>query len=400
MPAIFSTTFGEFAMMARNRSLSCLLVGLALATGAARADTRPPQNLHLVGDHWTPWDPPTTFAEGAQVYTIVRGDTLWDLSNRFYGDPYLWPQLWEANRYILDAHWIYPGDPLVVGFEVTPLEELAGLGEGAAAEPESMFDRESGAPVPLGVESDIYCSGFIAAPGRGFPYQILGSEYQNLGATLTASRRQRRYEADPISAPTAKVNLSAGDVLYLSGGRQAGLNPGTVFTVVEPAQLVSHPDSGAPVGQLYRFVGRVRVLSVQDVTAIAEIVSSCSPIIVGQYLEPFEPQPIPLRRRSPMRGVNDPEPWGSLENGPTIVLADDAVVSLGQDNVVYIDRGAVDDVAPGDMYTIYRRSAAGLPPMVIGELAVLSVHERSALARILESRYAIYVGDRASPKLQ
>lgn len=388
-------------MMARNCSLSGLLVGCALAAGAAWADTRPPQNLHLVGDHWTPWDPPTSFAEGTQVYTIVRGDTLWDLSNRFYGDPYLWPQLWEANRYILDAHWIYPGDPLVVGFEVTPLEQLAGVGEGEAEpEPESMFDRESGAPVPLGVESDLYCSGFIAEPGRSFPYRILGSEYQNLGATLTSSRRQRRYEDDPIAAPTAKYNLSLGDVIYLSGGRQAGLNPGTVFAVVEPAQLVSHPETGASVGQFYRFSGRARVLSVQQESAIAEIVHSCSPIIVGDYLEPFEPQPIPLRRRTPMRGVNDPESWADLEDGPTIVLADDEVVSLGQDNVVYFDRGAVDDVAPGDMYTIYRRSAAGLPAMVIGELAVLSVHERSALARILESRYAIYVGDRLSPKLQ
>ncbi len=384
-------------MMARNPCVSALLVGLALAAGAAWAHT-PPKDLHLVGDHWTPWDPPTSFPEGAQVYTIVRGDTLWDLSSRFYGDPYLWPQLWEANRYILDAHWIYPGDPLVVGFEVTPLEELAEVGEAPAPDPDSMFDRESGAPVPLGVESDIYCSGFIAEPDRRFPYRILGSEYQNLGATLTASRHRRRFEHDPITAPTTKYNLAVSDVIYLSGGRQAGLNPGTLFTVVEPAQMVVHPETAEPVGRLYRFLGRVRVLSVQEDTAIAEIVHSCAPIRVGAYLEPFQPEPIPLRRRTPMRGINDPEPWETLENGPTIVLANDEVVTLGQDNVVFIDRGAVDDVAAGDMYTIYRRSAAGLPPMVIGELAVLSVHERSALARILESRYAIYIGDRASPK--
>jgi hypothetical protein len=390
-------------MMARNRSFSCLLAALALAAGAASADTRPPQDLHLVGDHWTPWEPPTSFPEGAEVYTIVPGDTLWDLSGRYFGDPYLWPQLWEANRYILDAHWIYPGDPLVMGFEVTPLEELAELEEAAAAEEaaaESMFDREAGAPVPLGVESDVYCSGFIADPERSFPYRILGSEYQSLGATLTASRRHRRYEADPVLAPTAKYNLYLSDVVYLSGGRRAGLNPGAVFVVVEPAELVAHPDTGEPVGRFYRYQGRVRVLSVQETTAIAEIVHSCAPVLVGDYLEPFAPQPIPLRRRTPMRGVNDPEPWEALEGGPTIVLADDEVVSLGQDSVVYIDRGAVHDVAPGDMYTIYRRSAVGLPPMVVGELAVLAVHERSAVARILESRYSIYVGDRASPKLQ
>ena len=26
-------------------------------------------------------------------------------------NPYLWPQIWDQNRYITDAHWIYPGDP-------------------------------------------------------------------------------------------------------------------------------------------------------------------------------------------------------------------------------------------------------------------------------------------------
>ncbi len=384
-------------MMARNRLLPCLLAGLTLAAGAAGAAERPPRNLKLVGDHWTPWDPPTSFPEGAQVYTIVRGDTLWDLSNRFYGDPYLWPQLWEANRYILDAHWIYPGDPLVVGFEVTPLEQLAEVEE--EPEPESMFDTDLGAPVPLGVEADVYCSGYIADPGRRFPHRVLGSEYQNLHPTLTAGLRRRVYE-DPLTAPTAKYNLALGDILYLDGGRRAGLGAGSVFAVVAPDQLVHHPDTGEEVGQLYRYLGRVRVLSVQEDTAIAEIVYSCAPINVGALLEPFEPQPIPLRRLTPMRGVNDPEPWESLADGPTIVLASDEIVSLGQNHVVFIDRGETDAVQPGDMYTIYRRHAAGLPAMVVGELAVLSVHERSSLARILESRYAVYVGDRASPKAQ
>jgi hypothetical protein len=50
------------------------------------------------------------------------------------------------------------------------------------------------------------------------------------------------------------------------------------------------------------------------------------------------------------------------------------------------------------MFTIYRKNRDGLPPIVIGELAVLSVHQRSSLAKIIESRYAIFVGDWLSPK--
>jgi hypothetical protein len=385
-------------MKAPNRIAVCLLVGFSWVNVTAGAADGPPKNLKLVGDHWTPWDPPSTFPEGAEIYVIERGDTLWDLSGRFYSDPYLWPQLWERNRYILDAHWIYPGDPLVVGFQVTPLEQLATVQEEAEAEPESMFDTSSDGPVPLGVEADIYCSGFIAEPGRRFDNRILGSEYQNLGPTLTSSRHRRRIFSDPIDAPSSKVGLYTGDIVYLDGGRAAGVAPASTYAVIQPSELVRHPESGALVGQLYRYLGRLRVLSTQESSAIAEIVYACDAINVGAFLEPFEPEPVPLRRLTPMRGVNDPEPWEELANAPTIVFASDDIVSLGQNHIVYIDAGARNAVEAGDMFTVYRRSATGLPPMVIGEVAVLSVHESSAVARILESRYSIYVGDRLSPK--
>jgi len=55
---------------------------------------------------------PATPADAQQIHVIVKGDTLWALAGKFLGNPYLWPQIWEKNQYILDAHWIYPGDPL------------------------------------------------------------------------------------------------------------------------------------------------------------------------------------------------------------------------------------------------------------------------------------------------
>ncbi|MFZ5475942.1 MAG: LysM peptidoglycan-binding domain-containing protein, partial [Myxococcota bacterium] len=43
-------------------------------------------------------------------YVIQPGDTLWDISTRFLGDPYEWPELWSINEYITNPHWIYPGN--------------------------------------------------------------------------------------------------------------------------------------------------------------------------------------------------------------------------------------------------------------------------------------------------
>jgi hypothetical protein len=99
-----------------------------------------------------------------------------------------------------------------------------------------------------------------------------------------------------------------------------------------------------------------------------------------------------------MRPVNYPTEAARLAGAPTIIWSKDDIVSLGEDHVVFIDRGADADVTPGDVYTIYRLNRPGLPPVVLGELAVLSVHSKSSVAKIVRSRYEIFVGDRLEVK--
>jgi len=375
------------------------------------AADQPPRNLHVVDGHWTAWEPPAP-PPGAQVHIIQRGDTLWDLAARFYNDPYLWPQLWERNRYILDAHWIYPGDPLVLGPEVAPVETLAG-GVGEEPLPEEPVDQAppmeevltsgaaASAPVPLGAESDIYCTGYVGEPEEGFAHVIIGSEFEAMLPSIQGMAPRGHKGGDlgrSFGPKTVKYNLATGDILYISGGRAEGLSPATVFTVVAPGRPIIHPLTGGVFGRYYSYRGRVRILSVQETTAIAEIVHTCDPVLVGQFLMPFEPEPVPLDRVTAMRPVNFPANPESLQEAPVILTSDDDIVSLGQDHVVHIDQGSDQDVTPGDVYTIYRMNRPGLPPVVLGELAVLSVHPRSSVAKIIRSRYPIYVGDRLERK--
>lgn len=392
--------------MTELRGFVAILSTVLLAAVSAAAADRPPRDLHMVGDHWTAWDPPTSFPEGATVYTIVSGDTLWDLAARYYGDPYLWPQLWEQNRYILDAHWIYPGDPLLIDVEVTTADEYAesvadSAGPAApGAEPEDPFrgiltaDQVAGPPVPLGAESDVYCSGYLGPPDEEFPYALIGSEHGALRPRLGPSPGTGYATTFESNVETVRFDLATGDVVYLDGGRVAGLEPGQVLEAVLPADLVTHPlDHRRVVGRYYDTRGRVRVLSVQEETAIGEILEACGPINVGFRLRPFEIQPVPLGRTTRMRPLNFPVPEEALADAPAIVWSEDRFVSMGQGNLVYIDRGAAQDVLPGDVFTIYRRNQEGLPPVVLGELAVLSVEQETALGRIMESRYVVYVGD-------
>lgn len=53
----------------------------------------------------------TAFAAGT-THLVVSGDTLWDITGRYLGDPFQWPTVWKKNPQIADAHWIYPGDTI------------------------------------------------------------------------------------------------------------------------------------------------------------------------------------------------------------------------------------------------------------------------------------------------
>ena len=64
-----------------------------------------------IADHWSPYDYPKQIPEGVQFHIVVDGDTLWGIAQQYFQNPFLWPQIYQANTYIQDPDLIYPGDP-------------------------------------------------------------------------------------------------------------------------------------------------------------------------------------------------------------------------------------------------------------------------------------------------
>jgi LysM domain len=56
-------------------------------------------------------------ADTPQTYTVVKGDTLWDIAGQFLAEPWMWPQVWQANPQIDNPDLIYPGDVIELVFE-------------------------------------------------------------------------------------------------------------------------------------------------------------------------------------------------------------------------------------------------------------------------------------------
>jgi hypothetical protein len=359
-----------------------LLVALPLL-----AQTAPPSDLRLVRGHWTAYSPPdpAVYPPGSEVHIIERGDTLWDLARRYYGDPYLWPQLWENNTYITDAHWIYPGDPLLIRREGV-------VGEIPVAEIEAIFEEEPAfgfvddgetlIPFALGHLSDVYCFGYLGHVDEPYPNRIAAFE-----DTETRHIPMALYQ---------EIGVTVDDIVFLEGGTATGLIPGETYLVVRRDHLVTHPVTGEVIGRHYDYRGRIRILCAEDDIATGIVVQACSDILVDDRLKPMPQIPIPLAE------LGEWERHCTIPSGKSegfIVNAKDYHYALGEGAVVQVNLGFQDAVEPGDFLTVYRpHRTPGFPRLILGEIGILTTEAHSATGRIIRMSYSMEVGDRVELK--
>jgi hypothetical protein len=380
------------------------------AAKAPAKSTHPPRELHKVGDHWTPYNPPdpASYPPGAKTYTIKAGDTLWALGKQFYNNAYLWPQIWEANTWITDAHWIYPGDVLLIEGEIaqqattgtagTTGTTVAG-GETATGQPgtqpgtgtplgaPSQFryitaaDAVGGStgPVALATEKDLYCYGYIGDPDEPLPNSIV--EWEDV---------EVRYQPGAVKQ---EIDGSEGDLVFIDGGTSTGLAAGETYMVVVPRALIPHPVTKEVLGREYEYRGQIRILCADATKSRAIVTQSCAEIPIGGRLKPMPQIPIPLARIPNLPAFCDPA--SGKPNGYLVAAQGGAFLEiLGEGQLVQINLGRDDQVQPGEFLTVFRQTNLGRTErQVLGEIAVLTAESHTATARIVLMRRAMRIGD-------
>ena len=365
-----TATAGWVTAAAAALAATCM-VGLAVTPAQA-------QQAQRIGD------------QSPDYHEVVRGDTLWDLSGRYYGDHYQWPRMWSYNTQITNPHWIYPGDIVYLREQQQP--EESGVEPAAHHQEVDDPDVERRA---LGGED----SAGLYLPLAGM---IVPEEEQAVGRIVGSPKSARMLvEHD-------EVWVGFGDDAYLQEEEEelhdddiehiddpGAVEEGDRFAIIRLDEQLKDGD-GDTVGYKYFVLGSLDITTVpeQDGTAkTAMIQESWREIERGDLLVPYERQ---LQFVQPREAEDDlvAEIIDSVD--PSFIFA--------PQEFVFVNRGAEDGVRPGNRFFAYQQwegfetpqedTAPEIPWQQVGQLMVLDVREQHSLAVVTRSERELFIGDR------
>jgi LysM domain len=405
----------------------------------------PPKTLTVRPDGHVSANQDPANPEKFDVRVVVKGDTLSGISEDVLKNPRLWPQLWEQNEHIINPHWIYPNDKILIK-PVVPITEAkppepepepepvpAPVAQNPPARPiqrppaappqppssqQQVLIVEPERPVPEAKFEDLYCSGSVRFTELPTDLKVI-SKFDSSGGVLSTDT----------------------EYVYLSQGSQDGIAVGSLYQVVRATKSVRNPYrlDGAEryLGMHYLDVGQVRVVLAQPEFSLARVINTCADgVDVGDTLVAFQPVVVPPPSRP--RPFSPVVTTSSAVSG-NIVTTKDVMLNFGSSmkasqqipgvrsgELGLLDRGIAGEgsivyvaicpscpmVKPGDLFIVYRdvdihRTLYHYPKEVkklknarvaVGELLVVKVAERAATALVTYSTDGLILGDTIEPR--
>lgn len=200
----------------------------------------------------------------------------------------------------------------------------------------------------------------------------------------------------------ARQMFNQRDLLVINSGTNAGVQLGQEFFVRRGIRW-GMPYGARPQG--VSTVAWIRVVAVNNTTAIASVQHACDAILLNDYLEPFVmPAVLPGTEQNNTAGELD---FTTLAH---IVVGAENRRSAATGDLMVMDRGADQRVAPGTRFAIYRDLrrplVAGyrdpripdLPLAAVGEAVVMTVGATTSVVRVTQTRDAVRAGDYLVPR--
>ncbi len=300
--------------------------------------------------------------EAGFYYTVQKGDTLWDLSERFSDSPWMWPDLWNENRQIPNPHLIYPGERIRL-YHKKGVETF--VTKTVEKKPPPI---EPPKELPYYFYSPIDSTGFI----REQPVHPLGSIFK---------------------AKDDKEMIGAGDLVYIKPAAHAAVSLGNKYTVYRTFPPVKDKETKTLLGTQHYLTGIVEITKIEPNFALAKVIQSFRDIEINDLLMPYQKKSPKITLIKSSQGLNG-----------KIIVAEEHWEVMGNDTVAFIDKGQKDNVKRGQSYSIYyqekhrvdldNKKDAFLTPVIFGSLLVLHTQPTTATVLIIWTEKGVVPGSK------
>jgi nucleoid-associated protein YgaU len=309
-----------------------------------------------------------------QSYTVVAGDTLWDISGKFLSQPWKWPQIWRANPQVHDPDLIYPGDTLNLIFVDGQPRIVVNRGESRGTI--KLSPRVRSTPI-----------------AEAIPTIPLGA----INAFLLSNRIMdtvEQFEAAPyiVAGNGERVLSGAGDRVYARGV----FDPDHLsYGIFRKGKIYTDPDTNEPLGINADDIGTGNLVATEGDVATLQMQRSTQEVRLGDRLFVSEERAInsnfvPSEPQREIRGEIIDVPRG--------------VTQIGVFDVVTLDRGRLDGLVEGNVLAIYKKGETvrdritgdqvKIPDERSGVLMVFRTYNRLSYAMVLHATRSLAVNDR------
>jgi nucleoid-associated protein YgaU len=340
---------------------------------------------------------------GRDVHVVQDGDTLWDISGHYFGDPWHWPELWSYNPEITNPHWIYPLDQIRLSPDaLTQQDQVAKM---SGAQPSGGPSRGGGGLHELNTTPGVL-SGTETAPSVVVPRSAWKPGMVFLRDQGYLDQEALRTAGQIVGGNEEHMFMSPSDQLYIRFNNDEDIKPGEAYTIFRAMKGWERVEKEK--GKLVRILGTtvIRSYDPDKRTARAVITEAMDPIERGVYVAKLD------RRFD----LVDPKP-NTANVVAHVIAAIQPRTLLSYDNVVFLDVGEGHGIQPGNRFFVIRRGdewlsgirfkpgelgsigdvppydPSRLPKEVVAELRVIKVRKNTTIALVTRSDVDLAIGD-------
>jgi len=346
-----------------------------------------------------------------RIHTVVKHDTLWDISTAYLGTPWVWPSIWQDNGEITNPNLIVPGDriwitagemrkvthdeaeAMIAADNDVALDDSAppaGIADDTAKTDETAWET----PEDVMMADDTETAVLPVAPltpsagnDTGVTVQIVARESMGF-----ISGRELEAATSILDSTTPRTWLAEGDMIDLGLG-EGHVEVGDEFTVFRDAEPVRDLDDSRLLGYHVDILGWAVVRKVVGESAIAEIRMSNAEIHRGDLMIPRLTEPSEVAIKTSPDGIDG-----------QIVFMPDSRTTMGGGDHVYLNRGTLHGFEVGSEVEVYKPGrltedrATGNRVMtadrIDAQMVLVEVKPDTSVAYVVRAKRELSLGDR------